>query len=49
MEILTFDIEEWYLEKAYFGAKESKYAEYDRMLDELLEKLDSGNLKGTFF
>ena len=49
MNILTFDIEEWYLEKAYFGAKDSKYAEYDRLLDELLEKLDSRNLKGTFF
>lgn len=49
MNILTFDIEEWYLEKAYFGAKESKYIEYDRLLDELLEKLSSKGLKGTFF
>jgi len=49
MNILTFDIEEWYLEKAYFGAKSSKYAEYDRLLDELLEKLDSCKFKGTFF
>ena len=49
MNILTFDIEEWYLEKAYFGAKESKYAEYDRLLDEILTKLDSAGLKGTFF
>lgn len=49
MNILTFDIEEWFLEKAYFGAKVSKYAEYDRLLDELLEKLDSRELKGTFF
>ena len=49
MNILTFDIEEWYLEKAYFGAKESKYVEYDHLLNELLEKLDSRNIKGTFF
>ena len=49
MSILTFDTEEWYLEKAYFGAKETKYAEYDRLLDELLEKLGTRNLKGTFF
>lgn len=49
MNILTFDIEEWYLEKAYFGAKETKYAEYDRLLDELLEKLSSAGLRGTFF
>lgn len=49
MNILTFDIEEWYLEKAYFGAKESRYAEYDRLLDELLKKLDDAGLKATFF
>ena len=49
MNILTFDIEEWYLEKAYFGAKESKYIEYDRLLDELLEELSFKGLKGTFF
>lgn len=49
MNILTFDIEEWFLEKKYFGAKESRYAEYDRLLDEVLCKLDEKGLKGTFF
>lgn len=49
MNILTFDIEEWYLEKAYFGAKDSKYISYDRLLDELLGKLDQVELKATFF
>ena len=49
MNILTFDIEEWYLEKAYFGAKESKYAEYDSLLESILTKLDETGLKGTFF
>lgn len=49
MNILTFDIEEWFLEKKYFGAKESRYAEYDRLLDVLLKKLDDANLKATFF
>lgn len=49
MNILTFDIEEWFLEKNYFGAKESRYAEYDRLLDEVLCKLDEKGLKGTFF
>ena len=49
MNILTFDIEEWFLEKAYFGAKESKYAEYDRLLDEILANLQEVGLKGTFF
>lgn len=49
MNILTFDIEEWYIENKYFGAKKSKYEEYDRLLDELLMRLDSSQLKGTFF
>ena len=49
MNLLTFDIEEWYLEKAYFGAKQSKYAEYDKLLDKLLTKLDEVGLKATFF
>ncbi len=49
MNILTFDIEEWFLEKAYFGSKESKYAEYDRLLDEILLKLKETGKKGTFF
>jgi len=49
MNILTFDIEEWYLEKAYFGAKNSKYAEYDKLLEEILQKLEEVGAKGTFF
>lgn len=49
MNILTFDIEEWYLEKAYFGAKESKYHAYDRLLEEILLKLGEESIKGTFF
>lgn len=49
MNILTFDIEEWYLEKAYFGAKSSKYVEYDKLLDEILQKLEEIGTKGTFF
>lgn len=49
MNILTFDIEEWYLEKAFFGAKASKYVEYDRLLNQILGKLAEKNLKGTFF
>lgn len=49
MNILTFDIEEWFLEKTYFGNKQSKYAEYDRLLEELLEELSKQGHKGTFF
>ena len=49
MNILTFDIEEWYLEKMYFGAHSCKYKEFDRYLGEILDKLDERKLKGTFF
>ena len=49
MNILTFDIEEWYVEKAFFGAREARYAEYDRLLDEILHKLEKIGKKGTFF
>ena len=49
MNILTFDIEEWYIEKLYFGNHAEKYKEFDRYLGEILDTLDELNLKGTFF
>lgn len=49
MNILTFDIEEWYLEKMYFGNHAENYKEFDRYLGEILDTLDERNLKGTFF
>lgn len=49
MNILTFDIEEWYLEKVYFGDHKERYAEYDRYLDCILDVLDERGFKGTFF
>lgn len=49
MNILSFDIEEWYLVNNYFVANSSKYLEYDRLLDDLLFKLSEAELKGTFF
>lgn len=48
MNLLTFDIEEWYLNLKRNGPKE-KYAEYDCYLDAILNKLDERNLKATFF
>lgn len=48
MYILTFDIEEWYLESCRLGRAE-KYAEYDRYLDAILNKLGDRKLKATFF
>lgn len=49
MKFLTFDIEEWYIEKFFYGGKADKYNEYDSILDKILQSLDEQNLKGTFF
>ena len=48
MNLLTFDIEEWYLESQRSGRAE-KYAEFDRYLDAILDKLDERKIKATFF
>ena len=48
MNLLTFDIEEWYLNQQKSGPAE-KYAEYDRYLDAILNKLDERGFKATFF
>ena len=49
MNILTFDIEEWYLQKTYFGNHAELYKKYDYYLDEILNTLDKRGFKGTFF
>ena len=49
MNILTYDIEEWYDEKVFRGNHKEKYAEYDEYLDKILAKLDETHTKGTFF
>lgn len=48
MNLLTFDIEEWYLESQRLGRVE-KYTEYDRYLEAILDKLDERKVKATFF
>lgn len=48
MNLLTFDIEEWYLNHQKDGLKE-KYAEYDCYLDAILNKLDERKMKASFF
>ena len=48
MNLLTFDIEEWYLNHQKSGPIE-KYAEFDRYLDAILNKLDERKFKATFF
>lgn len=49
MNILTFDVEEWYLEKEFWGNHSKKYKQFDIFLDQILEKLDNRGFKGTFF
>ena len=49
MKIITFDIEEWYLEKAYFGDHSENYKKYDYYLGHILDSLDRRGFKGTFF
>ncbi len=49
MNILSFDIEEWVLEKEHFGNRKEKYAEFDKTLDHILEILDANNQSATFF
>ena len=49
MNILTFDIEEWYLEFLLHGGRAEKYQEYDKYLNLILDKLDERNIKATFF
>lgn len=48
MNLLTFDIEEWFIEQHRGGSVE-KYAEFDRYLSAILNKLDECGLKATFF
>ncbi|MBR1475995.1 MAG: polysaccharide deacetylase family protein [Muribaculaceae bacterium] len=49
MNYITFDIEEWFLEKQNHGNRSEKIAEYDRYLNEILDLLDECELKATFF
>lgn len=49
MNIISFDIEEWAIEKLFFGGHQSKYAEFDRILDIILETLSQNNTQATFF
>ena len=48
MNLLTFDIEEWYLNHQKGGSK-IKYTEYDWYLDSILNQLDERQVRATFF
>lgn len=49
MNILSFDIEEWFIEKFYKGAEQWKYQAYDSMLSRILDTLNEHSIKATFF
>ncbi len=49
MNILTFDIEDWSLEKRLWGNRKEIYTQYDKILEEILQTLEENNSKATFF
>lgn len=49
MDILSFDIEEWYIEETLHGGRPDRYAAYDRYLDGILDLLDEQRTQATFF
>lgn len=49
MNILTFDIEEWYLRKMRYGDTYDKYDVLDSYLNQILDVLEERGMKGTFF
>lgn len=48
MNILTFDIEEWYIE-SISGGRDYRYRQFDKVLSKLLDVLDTLQMKATFF
>lgn len=49
MNILTFDIEEWYLETILYGGRASWYQQYNEIFAKILDDLDKFGIKATFF
>lgn len=49
MNILTFDTEEWYIEKTYQSGSNERYQTFDRYQNAILDLLDEQKLKATFF
>lgn len=49
MNIFTFDIEEWYVEKHFREGSSERYQVYDRYLKMVLDLLDETGTQGTFF
>ncbi len=49
MNILSFDIEEWFIKKTYFGGRPERYATFDHCLEMILDLLDERQFQATFF
>lgn len=49
MNIISFDTEEWYLERILFGGREFKYQQYNEAFSRLMDDLDRFSIKATFF
>ena len=49
MNILTFDIEEWYLETILHGGRAFRFKQFDDTFGKVLNELDRHGIKATFF
>jgi len=49
MNILTFDIEEWYIEMTFHGGRDYRYKMFDEAFGKVMDELDRLGIKGTFF
>lgn len=49
MNIISYDIEEWYIEQKFHEGRKEKYKEYDGYLEKILDVLDEHNTSATFF
>ena len=49
MNILSYDIEEWFAEETIYGDRKEKYPQYDKYLEIILDTLDVKKVRGTFF
>jgi len=49
VNILTFDVEEWYLEKILHDGRAFRYQQFDEAFAKVLDELDRLNIKATCF
>ena len=45
MNLISFDIEEWFIEKKFNGARQDKYVQYDAILSRILDLLEEKECK----